>query len=213
MELTKNDPAVIEATAPAPAKPEYLPGTTDLRQRGGVHDAGVEARKAKSASDLQAALAQRQAQQGLGTTTPPPVLATATPVAESENAALERAAQMVLEEIGSMEGDFGRRLKIVREERHFTAYQLIFSWLGYILDRSLHLEVPLHPVLSGNFHGHVSPQTRCEICGCMFTPTVPGQRFDSPECGAVNWRKHEQAEAAKRKAEEDERRARRLARA
>jgi len=96
---------------------------------------------------------------------------------------LEAKCQAVLDFVGSLDPGWKQRLAIMREVRMSSARQDLGAMCGYVLDRSLHLEIPAHPFFEpGN---HPMREKDCEWTKCRkpFRPAVPGQRFCSNDCG------------------------------
>lgn len=103
--------------------------------------------------------------------------------------AIEHSCQVTLDFVGSLDAGWKQRIAIMRESRSFNARQALGAMCGYVLDRSLHLEIPSHPFFEpGN---NPMAEKQCELAGCgvTFTPAQPGQRFHSNECGFAYLRK------------------------
>lgn len=173
----KDDPAVLDALKPAPGR--------DWNRGKEVHDAGVNARKAQSIGQL------LDLEQRVPT---PPVWGTL----EKD---LERGAALVLEKVGERDANFRKRIQVAREERRFTASQLLMSWAFYILDRSLHLEIPAYISLEPG--PRQTDEGVCPVCTRTFTRRQPGQIYDTQDCGYIALRERQAAEkkAAKKQSE------------
>lgn len=197
MEIIKpTDPEVLALLKPStrvslsPTDPHA--GHDIHADNAGVHAQGVEARKARAAMEIQ----------GLspaGNGRPSPNFGT------SDEERFEAACEVVLAVVGSKAPEWAERIRVMRTERDFTAGQSCVSVFGYVLDRSLHLEVVPHPYLENGPLALL--QASCEECQKPFRPDVPGQRFCSNDCGSKAWKRKqakvkaeaEAAEKAKRK--------------
>lgn len=190
MEIIKpTDPEVLALLKPAvrtPAGPGDPHAGHDIHaDSAGIHAQGIEARKARSQAEIQ----------GLS---PAGNGRPFSNFGNSDEERFEAACEVVLAVVGSKAPEWAERIRVMRTERDFTAGQSCVSVFGYVLDRSLHLEVVPHPYLE---NGPLSlVQTTCEECQKSFKPNVPGQRFCSNDCGSKAWKRklsREKAEAEK----------------
>lgn len=105
------------------------------------------------------------------------------PAGPGRDGRIERACEVICEFVGEQAPLWKERIAIAREAKAWNARQFVCAMLGYMLDRSLHLEAPAHPYLEpGNTY---MAEKSCALasCGKTFRPLVPGQAYCSNPCG------------------------------
>lgn len=113
---------------------------------------------------------------------------------------IEVAAQLLLDFIAKRDPTWGDRIRIGREEKAWSARQFAFAMIGWMLDRAYHLEAPSHPALEPGSHRY--GEHECPECHKKFIAKIPGQKFDTNECGMKSDQRRDAAEKAERKAKE-----------
>lgn len=187
MEIIKpTDPEVLALLKPAvritagPSDPHA--GHNIHADGAGIHAQGIEARKARSSQEIVGLSPAGNGRPSLN-------------FGNTDEERFEAACEVVLAVVGSKAPEWAERIRVMRTERDFTAGQSCVSVFGYVLDRSLHLEVTPHPYLE---NGPLSLiQTKCEECSKPFTPDVPGRRFCSDACGSAAWKRKQAEEKAR----------------
>jgi len=106
---------------------------------------------------------------------------------------IEECCEEVLKFTGSLAPEWANRIAIARSERNWTSRQFLGAMIGWMLDNGYHLTAPQHPF----FQPGAVPMVEkpCELCGKLFKPIIPGQRFCSETCG-ISYLKKMEAKAA-----------------
>lgn len=117
------------------------------------------------------------------------------PVAKEESF-IEECAEEVAKWIGGRDPDWGKRIEILMTDKGFSYRQALGSMCGYVLDRSLHLELPSHPYFEPGAHPFQEKICEWPPCGKTFAPKVPGQRFHDNSCGTAFLKNKEKEESA-----------------
>lgn len=96
---------------------------------------------------------------------------------------LDAAAEVLLDHVRGLDPTYAARIQAKIDEQHLTAYQVLGAFCGYVLDNSLHMQLPQHPL----FRQGATPtplRQRCAYAGCnkTFAAQWPGQRYCSFVC-------------------------------
>lgn len=89
---------------------------------------------------------------------------------------IDAAAELLLEWVASRDPNYRHRLRLARDEFHWSARTQLGAYVAYVLENDLQMVVPKHEA----FAPEVAPmatEQQCEWCHRMFAPAWRGQRF------------------------------------
>lgn len=94
---------------------------------------------------------------------------------------MEAHAQVVLDHVAGMDPLWAERIRITREEKGYTALQILSAWVGHVLDTGSHMLHPPHPYFETGFKA-AGARATCTECGRDFAAAFAGQRACSDAC-------------------------------